>query len=140
MSVYGPLRVILFFYELIRLLLLAAFLFAAPIENTMYGDFFPYLVYLSANALFPLMALFIWLRPNEYKNYVTLYMAGKIIGTVSFIAWEIFGSRRFTGMEDLVTGLFLLGGSIFLSIADTLSVWGAWKLKIRYNRIERAEV
>ena len=138
MSAHRVLRAALFCYEVIRFLLLVVFLYIAPQEN-IYGTFFPYMVYLSVNALFPLMALFVWLRPEEYRNYLTLYMAGKIIGTVSFFVWEIFSSLGAAEIENQAPGIVLLGGSIFLHLADTLSVWGAWTLK-KSIIVPRAEV
>ena len=134
MDVYRPLRVCLFFYECLRVLLLVVFLFIAPLEGSIDGSFFPYLVYLSANALFPLMALFMWLRPWEYRNYLALYIAGKTIAVVSFLAWELFSSREYPGMGNIVRSIILLGGSVFLSLADILSVCGAWVLKNKYNQ------
>ena len=82
-----------------------------------------------------MMALFIWLRPEEYRNYYNLYIAGKVIGLVLFMAWEILsfsgkafnpeGWRNFPDMESMIKAMILLGGSVFLSLTDTLSVWGA---------------
>ena len=89
----SPLAAVLFFYECLRLLLLIVFLFISSSMGSAgfaSGAFFPYIVYISSNALFPLMILFVWLRPGEYRNYITLYKAGKIIGVVSFYVWEIF--------------------------------------------------
>ena len=137
MDSYRPLRVCLFFYECLRLLLLAVFLLIAPLEGFVMGAFFPYIVFLSANALFPLMALFIWLKPEEYQDYLTLYMAGKIIGAVSFFAWEVFSSREFPGVENVAKGIILLGGSVFICLADILCVWGVWTLKRKYLPLER---
>ena len=140
MDAYRPLAAALFFYECFRLLLLVVFLFIAPLESVFpagsftAGAFFPYLAYLSSNALFPLMALFVWLRPEEYRNYLALYMAGKIIGVISFYAWEIFSSRELPGMENVVRSIVLLGGSIFIGLADTLSVWGAWALQNKFRQ------
>jgi len=140
MDVYRPLRAGLFFYEIFRLLVLAIFLVLTPMEgNSAMGSsgsafYFPYVVYLSSNALFPLMALFIWLRPEEHLNYLPLYMAGKIISGVSFYVWEIFSSRQFLGMENVAMGLILIGGTAFLSLIDIVSVWGAWTLKNRYRK------
>ena len=148
MEVLKFLRAGLFIYECLRILLLVVLLSIAPLENGISsengffsgsytsGAFFPYLVYLSANALFPLMALFVWLRPEEYRNYLTLYMAGKIIGAVSFYAWGVFSSREFPGMENIVKSIVLMGGSIFICLADILSVGGAWALKRKYRRTE----
>ena len=153
LNVYGPLRAGLFFYEIFRLLLLVVFLFIVSLEggfsaensfamgslHTMEsaasGAFFPYLVYLSANALFPLMALFVWLRPGEYRNYLTLYIAGKIIGAVSFFAWEIFSYREFPGFGNMARSLILLGGCALINLADILSVGGAWMIKNKFRRV-----
>ena len=129
MNVYRPLASALFFYEVFRVLLLVVFLFIMSMEGFASGAFFPYLVFLSANALFPLMALFVWLRPQEYRNYLTLYMAGKFIMVASFFAWEFFSPREYPGVENIARSMILLGGSVFISLADTLSVWGAWSLK-----------
>ena len=147
MDILGRFRLarLLFLYECIRLLLLVIFLFIAPLQSGFPGEgfpqgnyaggaFFPYLVYLSANALFPLMVLFVWLRPQEYRNYLTLYMAGKIIGVVSFYAWEVFSSREYPGVENVVKSMVLLGGSVFISLADILSVGGAWMLRNKFRR------
>ena len=141
----SPLAVALFIYECFRVLLLVVFLYIAlPLEGGFLGEnaasgalaFFPYLVYLSANALFPLMALFVWLRPEEYRNYLTPYMAGKIITVVSFYTWAIFSSREFPGAENVIRSITLLGGSIIVSLMDILSVGGAWMLKKKYRRAE----
>ena len=140
MDVCRPLRAALFFYEAFRVLLLVFLLFIAPLEggfsmgSSARGGFFPYLVYLSSNALFPLMALFVWLRPEEYRPYLTLYMAGKIIGVVSFYVWEFFSFRNFSGMDDVVKSIILLGGSVFINFADVLSVGGAWALKNKFRQ------
>ena len=139
MDVFRPLRAALFIYECLRVLLLVVLLFIAPLESGFSGSyasgaFFPYIVFLSANALFPLMALFVWLRPEEYRNYLTLYMAGKVIGAVSFYAWGFFSSRDFPGLENIVRSIALLGGSIFICLADILSVGGAWALKRKYRQ------
>ena len=137
MNVFGPLRAALFFYECFRILFLVVLLFIMPPESG-YPEgsfaFFPYFVYLSANALFPLMALFVWLRPQEYRNYLSLYMAGKIIASISFYAWGFLSSREFPGAEYFIRSMVLLGGSVFISLADILSVGGAWFLISKFRR------
>ena len=130
-DVYRPLRAGLFVYECLRLLCLVFFLLVASLEASINGT---YSVYISSNALFPLMALFIWLRPEEYENYTTLYIAGKVIALVSFYVWEIFSFREFAKAEDLVRNLILLGGGALVSLADMLSVWGAWMINRKYRR------
>jgi len=132
---------VLFVYECFRLLLLVVFLFIAPplgsgaLEGSAaIGTFFPSIVYISTNALFPLMVLFVWLKPEEYRNYLPLYIAGKLIGVVSFYLWMIFSSRDFPGMDNIARSLSLLGGSFVVNLLDILSIWGAWTLK---NKIRR---
>ena len=138
MDVLRPLRAGLFFYEVFRLLMLVVFLVLAPMEPSFpmgAGAFhLPHVIYLSSNALFPLMALFVWLRPDEYRNYLPLYMAGKIIGGVSFYVWEFFSARQFLGTGNAAMALILMGGTAFLCLADILSVWGAWTLKNRFRK------
>ena len=131
---YRGLAVALFIYEIIRLLLLVVFLFLLPQEYSGRA-FFPNFVYLSANALFPLMTLFVWLNTAEYRNYIPLYMAGKIITVVSFFAWQFLSPREFPGMDSIMVTIILWGGSIFINLTDTLSVGGAWLLKNRIRRV-----
>ena len=130
MDVYRPLGIGLFLYECLRLLMLVFFLLFASLESAMSGS---YTVYMSSNALFPLMALFIWLKPDEYSNYTTLYMAGKLVFLVSFYSWEIFTLRDFVRDENFISNIVLLGGGALISLADMLSVWGAWAINKKYR-------
>ena len=151
MDVSRPLGAGLFFYECLRILLLVVFLFIMPLgggfppENSFAGDsfasgaFFPYIVYLSSNALFPLMILFVWIRPEEYRNFLSLYMAGKIIAVVLFYVWEIFSHREFPGMENVARSIILWWGSILLSLADILSLLAAWTINKRFRKIMAPE-
>jgi len=132
MDVYRPLRAGLFFYECLRLLLLVVFIFVASMGNGLDVKGFPNLVYLSSNALFPMMALFVWLRPEEYRNYLNLYVAGKIIVLITFYIWQFFSLREIRGAESPVISALLLMGSVVVSLADMFSLWGAWTLKKRF--------
>jgi len=138
MDTSRTLQVILFIYETLRLLLLAAFLFIAQSLGSGFpgetGAFFPYIVYSSSNALFFLMALFMWQGGGEYRSYVTLYMAGKVIAVVSFSVWAFFTSREM-GMQDVRISIILFGGSVLINTADALSIWGARTLQEKYRRI-----
>ena len=147
MEAHKPFAAGLFFYECIRLLMLAIFLLVAATEASFSGI---YSVYMSSNALFPLMALFIWLRPKEHRNFTTLYTAGKIIALISFYAWEIFSFRRgissglvsrfgavyqdFFLPENLAKNIILFGGGALLSLLDILSIWGVYLFNKKYNR------
>jgi hypothetical protein len=130
MDVCKPLGAGLFFYECLRLLTLVFFLLLAAFENASGGS---YAVYMSSNALFPLMALFIWLRPDIYRNYITLYIAGKIVSLVSFYSWEIFTLRDINRGENLANNIVLFSGGALIGLADMLSVWGAWTISKKYR-------
>jgi hypothetical protein len=136
MDVYKPLGAGLFFYECLRLLILVFFLLLAAFESAANGS---YAVYMSSNALFPLMALFIWLRPDEYRNYITLYMAGKIVSLVSFYSWEVFTLRVINRDENFINNIVLLGGGALIGLADMLSIWGAWAIGKKYRRAAAPE-
>ena len=94
-------------------------------------------VYLSSNAIFLLMTLFVWLRPEEYRNYITLYISGKVIILVSFYAWVFFSAilvspeyvPQLPALDHVARNVLILGGCVLLSLMDTLSIWGAWTLK-----------
>jgi hypothetical protein len=140
MDAYRPLRAVFFFYEAFRLLALAA-LWAvfSPMEGAVKGGVFPYLVYVTPNALFPLMTLFMWLRPGEYRNYLPLYMAGKVIAAAAFYGWGFF-TLRTLGVEYLMTAdreaLVLFRGSLTLNLCDIFSVFGGWVLSRKTSGAE----
>jgi glucan phosphoethanolaminetransferase (alkaline phosphatase superfamily) len=131
MDIYRPLGAGLFLYECLRLLLLVFFMLFASLESAVSGS---YTVYMSSNALFAIMAMFIWLRPDEYRNYIALYMAGKLVFLASFYSWEIFTLRDFIRDENFVKNIVLMGGGAIISLADMLSVWGAWAINKKYRR------
>ena len=134
MDVCRPLRAGLFFYECLRLFLLVVFVFAVSMGNGLAVKGFPYLVYLSSNALFPMMALFVWLRPEEHWSYLSLYIAGKIITLVTFYLWQVFSSRDVWGNENMIMSAFLLWGGVIVSLTDMFSLWGAWTLRNKFSR------
>ena len=130
MDAYRPLTAALFFYEVLKVLFMVILQFISPQESTAIG-ILP--VYISSNALFPIMALFIWLKPEEYRNYITLYIAGKVITLVSFIAWLFFSPREFVWMVNIEKSVLVLGAYILLNLADILSILGAWAVKNKYR-------
>ncbi|MDR2403772.1 MAG: hypothetical protein LBD78_07045 [Spirochaetaceae bacterium] len=136
MKEYRPLRLALFIYDGIRLLLLIGFwailLPFLGVDTAESGGIFPLLVYTAPNALFPLMTLFLWLRFSAYNPYITLYIAGKIVIVASGLGWLFFvlpGIDR-DQIGRYISGLWVL----FLIITDTLSVMGCFLLRNRLNR------
>ncbi|MDR1566917.1 MAG: hypothetical protein LBS48_06530 [Treponema sp.] len=140
-----PLRGALFFYESFRLLLLAAlFAFFSPLEGAEKGAVFPYLAYAGPNALFPLMTLFLWLRLEEYRSYLPLYLAGKLIALTAFYTWGLFSfvpalGAGYFGTGDITAVVVLLGGSFFLSFGDVFSIFGSWFLLNKMKKMKAAE-
>jgi len=70
-------------------------------------------------ALFPLMALFIWLDANRYKEYIPLFSAGKCIGIFLLLGWFII-FRQVTMIGSLF-GLAVYAEGILL-FGDLLSL------------------
>jgi len=143
MNVYKPLRVILFSCDLIRLLFMAMAYTVFPFaEQTVAGGIFPYLVYLSSNALFPLITFFLLLNPAEYRNYLPLYTVGKTIAAVLFYIWAVFSLPYETGFitrENYVQGMILLGGAFCISLIDGFSIFGIWLLNKKLPRTAEPE-
>ena len=122
MEVYRPLRAGLCIYECVRLLsLLGAFVVLRPDGA---AAAFPWLACVASNALFPLMALFLWLNSSRYGAYEPLYTAGKCICFVSVISGCIF-SRQTIIAALLSVGLFMpmiMGITGMLLFGDLFSV------------------
>ena len=117
----------LFIYESIRVLILAAFVFFQPVDPS--G--FPRLVFAVSGALFPIMALFIWLDISRYRAYLPLFAAGKCIGLFSLLVWS-FVSRNIT-MTEGVPGIViaeraLLSGDLFAMAAVLLIIKDVYKM------------
>jgi len=54
---------------------------------------FPQITFAACAALFPLMALFIWLDSGRYAVYMPLFTAGKCIGVFSILGWSIIAGQ-----------------------------------------------
>ena len=84
------------------------------------GDnFLGLLAYTAPSALFPLMALFIWLNSQRYRAYLPLFAAGKCIWISTLLGWSIVSG------QVTMMGRFL-GASVFAEIVlicgDLLSI------------------
>ena len=114
----------LFLYECIRIMILAAFLILRSNGINILGQ----LVYTASSALFPLMALFIWLNSQSYKVYLPLFAAGKCIGIITLLGWSIVSGQvtmigRFMGAvvyaeAVLLSGDLLTIAAVFLIYKD----------------------
>jgi len=76
-------------------------------------------------ALFPIMALFIWIDTDRYREYLPLFSAGKCIGIFLLLGWFIV-SRQATMLGKTLAApiyaeLALLGGD-FISLGFVLLI------------------
>ncbi|MDR0502139.1 MAG: hypothetical protein LBH16_02335 [Treponema sp.] len=119
MGIISVLKPVILIYECVRIVLLAVFAVLQP------GNQAFVLVLAAPGALFPLMALFIWLDISRYKEYLPLLSAGKLIGVFTLMGWLII-FRQFTILEGytgaLVTGIILLNGDL-LSLAAVFIIF-----------------
>jgi hypothetical protein len=134
MEIYRPLRLILFIFDLIRLLVMISLLTLFVPMGSGDGKVFPYLFYAVPNGLFPLITLFLWLRLSYYQSYIALYMAGKILAVVAVFTWLVFS---IPGIDQVlpvdVPGTFAVtaGATLLLALGDALTVLGGVILKKR---------
>jgi hypothetical protein len=110
----------LFVYECIRLVIVATYvIFQGG------GSGFPIMVFAAPVVLFPLMALFILLDINRYKNYLPLFAAGKCVLIFALLGWSIISTQvtmigRFPGASTIE--LMLLSGDFFAMAAVVLLI------------------
>jgi hypothetical protein len=140
MEIYRPLRGALLIYECIRLLVLAwVFVFFRPGDG---AGLFPWLVYAVPNALFPLMALFLWRRFSRYAVYAPLYISGKCIALASIAGFWIFSRQNVYAALSLKNpGVFTaLGCLLFLLAGDLCAAAGGLALVRKIPALEGAGV
>ena len=65
------------------------FLLSLLISNTMDPSFFLKMIFGAQGVLFPLIALFLCFNAVKYREYIPLYIAGKIIGIFVILGWSI---------------------------------------------------
>jgi hypothetical protein len=117
MGIIRVLKPALFVYEAVRIIILAlTLMFFLPGDSAI-----PWLAFASPGALFPLMALFLWLDISRYSAYLPLYIAGKCIGILSLLGFSIV-SRGFTIINEIY-GVTVFIEFIFLS-GDLLALAG----------------
>ncbi|WP_461246225.1 hypothetical protein [Treponema sp. R6D11] len=101
--------------ECIKLMVIALIII---IQGNVPGLFIKILL-AAPGALFPLMALFIWLDTERYKEYLPLFSAGKCIGIFLLLGWFII-FRQVT-MIGSIFGLAVYAEALLLC-GDLLSL------------------
>jgi len=114
------LKIGLFTYECIRILLLALILILEGTESGLLVK----MIFAAPSALFPLMALFIMLDTKRYKVYLPLFLAGKSIGIFMEALWSII-SIQVTINDSLdrsvILAQLILSGDLF-SLAAVIMI------------------
>ena len=112
----------LFIYECVRIMALITVLIFQRNDP----GFLIKMIFAAPTALFPLMALFIWLDTGRYKTYLPLFTAGKCIGIFILLGWSI-ASRQVTIIGEfygiaILAELILLSGDFFALAAVLLII------------------
>jgi len=113
MRIIQLIKPVLFLYECLRTMILAVVLL---LKSNGY-DFFGQLTYTAPSALFPLMALFIWLNQERYSAYLPLFLAGKCIVFITSLVFSII-----SGQVTMIGGLM---GFDLVFIFDILAIIAA---------------
>ena len=125
---------VLLVYEIVRLLaLIGVFVYLDPA-----GTPFPWLAALAPNALFPLMALFLWRQFSRYAVYAPLYISGKCIALASIAGFWIFSRQNIYAALSLKNpGVFMaLGCLLFLLAGDLCAAAGGLALARKIPALE----
>jgi len=113
------LKLLIFALECIKLMLIA-------IVIIVQGDasgLFTKILLAAPWALFPLMALFIWLDTDRYREYLPLFSAGKCISVFLLLGWFIL-FRQVTMIGRIFS--FAIHAELILLCGDLLSLGAVW--------------
>ncbi|MCL2209070.1 MAG: hypothetical protein FWC19_01715 [Treponema sp.] len=131
MGIISVIKPALFFYEAVRVVILALVLmFLLPGTSAV-----PWLAIASPGALFPLMSLFLWIDIIRYKAYLPLYLAGKYIGIFTIIIFSLI-SRRLTVINVSSDSIILT--ELFFLCGDILAAAGIHVINRKLHKIETA--
>jgi len=121
MGIIRLFKLILFIYECIIFFLVSVIMVFSSINQA--G--LPQIAFASCAAMFPLMALFIWLDSARYTVYMPLFTAGKCIGIFSILGWSIIaGQVKISSVLSGTAGIesFLLYSYLFSMIVILLII------------------
>ena len=115
MNIVRFLKPAVFLFECIKLMVISTILMMQGNEPGLLIK----LILAAPGALFPLMALFIWLDTDRYREYLPLFLAGKCIGLFLLMGWLI-ACRQATMIGKLI-GLPVYA-EVILLCGDLLSL------------------
>ncbi|GBU26827.1 hypothetical protein R84B8_00342 [Treponema sp. R8-4-B8] len=115
MNIVRFLKPAVFLFECIKLMVISAILIIQGDDPGLLIK----VILAAPGALFPIMALFIWLDTDLYREYLPLFSAGKCIGIFLLLGWFIV-SRQFTMIGK--TSDYTVYAGLILLCADLLSL------------------
>jgi len=107
MKINRLLILVLFIYEIIRVIVLAILLILQ--ENN--PSIFIMVVFATQGAFFPIITLFLCLDTIRYKEYIPLFMAGKCIGVFVLLSWSLY-TRQLEISGNFLNEITLISGDI----------------------------
>ncbi len=119
-----PLYITLFIIDLLRLSALLTALSEYQNSTMEIGSLSSYaIVYAAPQALFVLMAFFLWRSPQRYAAFLPLYTAGKVISAFSVGVWllKTLPSAEIALGLGKIGVLLLLGVSALIVMFDLLT-------------------
>jgi len=127
MGISRILKPFVFVYECIKVLALTL-VFILLNSNTFIAPWLsPMVIYIAPMALFPIMALFIWLNTARYRAYLPLLAAGKAVGLFIILGWSIISRQgtmmymaqgAFNFLDMMVCGDLLTLAAVFVIIRE----------------------
>jgi hypothetical protein len=129
-----PLCCGLFIYDTIRVIVIVGALIIAALGRQAGGQYEPpLLMYAAPNALFPLAALFLWLRPETYRPCIPLYVAGKIAAAAAAAYWLLLTTNGMASFYSALSmrSLYVLAApasTVMLLLFDSISILAALKI------------
>ena len=77
----------------------------------------PLMMFVSPNALFPLISFFLLIRFDISKAYIPLYITGKALCLICLTVWLLFTLRQISDIRAVLW-------AVFLSAADLATIMG----------------
>ena len=104
---------VVFIYDSSRLLFLIALsvIFLNP-EFEFKIINLPMMMFMAPNALFPLMAFFLFVHFQESRVFIPLYIIGKALCLLCVIIWMFFTLRQISDIREIRWALFLCAADL----------------------------
>jgi hypothetical protein len=131
MKRFWVLRLILFLYDVARLIVIVGIMTQLG-KLSLSDESYPYLVYASAQALFPIMTWFIYSDAEKYLVYLPLNIAGKSINILLSGIWAFSSASPI--LASMSFELFVcLGLTLIILFTDIINILGMVYVKKRCN-------